>query len=185
MIFPPGVLDRFPATYMTSFYLDKDDKPLLVELVRQFPAVTVLELDLIIDQVARIFRQATLAVEYVLVFVLLAGFAVLFAALQSSLDARLHEGALLRALGASRRQLRRSHLAEFAALGLFAGLLAAGGTECLAWLLYNRVMQLDYSFKWPLWIITPLAGALLVGAAGYWGTRPVLRRSPLLLLRED
>ena len=185
MVFPPGVLDTLPATYMTSFYLAPEDKAVLQELVRRFPAVTVLELDLIIEQVGRIFRQATLAVEYVLLFVLLAGFAVLFAALQSSLDERLHEGALLRALGASRRQLRRAHVAEFAALGLLAGLIAAGGTEALAWVLYSQVMQLDYSFKWPLWIATPLVGALLVGAAGYWGTRPVLERSPLILLRDD
>jgi len=185
MVFPPGMLDSFPATYLTSFHLAPQDKAVLRELVRQFPAVTVLELDVIIGQVARIFRQVTLAVEYVLLFVLLAGFAVLFAALQSSLDQRLHEGALLRALGASRAQLRKAHLAEFAALGGLAGLVAAAGTECLAWALYSQVMQLDYSFKWPLWIATPLAGALLVGAAGYWGTRPVLERSPLLLLRDD
>ncbi len=185
MVFPPGVLDDFPATYMTSFYLAKEEKPLLRELVRSFPAVTVLELDRIIEQVGRIFRQATLAVEYVLLFVLLAGFAVLFAALQSSLDERLHEGALLRALGGSRLQLRRAHLAEFAALGLLAGLMAACGTECLAWLLYSQVMHLDYQFKWPLWIATPLIGALLVGTTGYWGTRPVLARSPLLLLRDE
>jgi putative ABC transport system permease protein len=120
----------------------------------------------------------------VLLFVLLAGFAVLFAALQSSLDERLYEGALLRALGASRRQLRAGHLAEFAALGLLAGLVAAIGTECLAWVLYSEVLHIDYSFKWPVWIAAPLLGALLVGAAGYHGTRAVVRRSPMLLLRE-
>ncbi len=184
MIFPPGVLEDLPATYMTSFYLSPVDKPVLIDLVRSFPAVTVLEWDLIIAQVERIFRQVTLAVEYVLVFVLLAGFAVLFAALQASLDDRLYEGALLRALGGSRRQLRAGHLAEFASLGVLAGLVAAMGTECLAWVLYSQVMHLDYAFKWPVWLATPLLGALLIGTAGYWGTRPVLERSPMLLLRE-
>ena len=86
MVFPPGVIDQFPATYLTSFYLHKEDKPLLRELVARYPAVTVLELDRMIEQVGRIFRQVTLAVEYVLVFTLLAGFAVLFAALQASQD---------------------------------------------------------------------------------------------------
>jgi putative ABC transport system permease protein len=184
MVFPPGVLDGFAATWMTSFYLPPGDKPALIGLVRSFPALTILEMDLIIEQVERIFHQVTLAVEYVLLFVLLAGFAVLFAALQSSLDERLYEGALLRALGASRRQLRAGHLAEFAALGLLAGLVAAIGTECLAWVLYSEVLHIDYSFKWPVWIAAPLLGALLVGAAGYHGTRAVVRRSPMLLLRE-
>lgn len=184
MLFPPGVIDDFPATWMTSFYLPASDSAVLMELVREYPALTVLDLDLLMQQVERIFRQVTLAVEYVLVFVLLAGFAVLFAALQSSLDERLYEGALLRALGGSRRQLRAGHLAEFAALGLLAGLVAAAGTECLAWVLYTRVMDLDYSFQWPVWIAAPLAGALLTGIAGYRGTRPVVERSPMLLLRE-
>lgn len=184
MVFPPGMLEGFSATYMTSFYLEPGNKPLLVELVRRFPALTILEMDLIIAQVERIFGQVTLAVEYVLLFVLLAGFAVLFAALQASLDERLYEGALLRALGASRRQLRAGHLAEFASLGLLAGLVAAMGTECLAWVLYSQVLHFDYSFKWPVWILAPLAGAVLIGAAGYRGTRPVIERSPVLLLRE-
>jgi putative ABC transport system permease protein len=184
MVFPPGVLEDFAATWMTSFHLPPGDKPLLIELVRSYPALTILEMDLIIEQVGRIFRQVTLAVEYVLLFVLLAGFAVLFAALQASLDERLYEGALLRALGASRRQLRAGHLAEFIALGLLAGLVAAIGTECLAWVLYSKVLHFDYSFKWPVWIAAPLLGAVLIGAAGYHGTRAVVQRSPVLLLRE-
>ena len=185
MVFPPQVIEQFPATYITSFYLQKADKSLLRELVARFPSVTVLEMDQVIEQVGRILRQVSLAVEYVLVFTLLAGFAVLFAALQASQDDRLYEGALLRALGGSRRQLRAGHLAEFAALGGLAGLLAAMGTECLAWVLYREVLHLEHSLQWPVWVITPVAGALLIGAAGFWGTRSVLERSPMLLLRNQ
>ena len=185
MVFPPQVINRFPTTYMTSFKLTKEEKPLLRELVAQYPAVTVLEMDRVIEQVGRIFRQVTLTVEYVLVFTLLAGFAVLFAALQASQDDRLYEGALLRALGGSRRQLRTGHLAEFTALGGLAGLLAAMGTECLAWVLYSEVLHLEHSFQWRIWIIAPIAGALLIGAAGYWGTRTVVERSPMLLLQNQ
>lgn len=184
MIFPPGVLDPFPATYMTSFYLPLQRQGELAQMVRQFPAVTVIDLDRIMEQVRRILTQVTLAVEYVLVFVLLAGFAVLYAALQASLDERLYEGALLRTLGASRRQLRAGHLAEYALLGALAGLLAAGGAELIAFILYKQVFHLDYSIKWVLWAMLPLSGALLIGAAGYGGTRRVVRRSPLVVLRN-
>jgi len=184
MVFPPQVIDRFPATWMTSFYLQKADKPLLRKLVARYPAVTVLEMDRVIEQIGRIFRQAALAVEYVLVFTLLAGFAVMFAALQASQDDRLYEGALLRALGGSRRQLRAGHLAEFTALGALAGLLAAVGAECLTWVLYREVLQLEHGFQWPVWIVAPLAGALLIGAAGYRATRAVVERSPMLLLHD-
>ncbi|MGM0595223.1 MAG: ABC transporter permease, partial [Pseudomonadota bacterium] len=182
MIFPPGVLDPYPATWMTSFYLPNEKKGQLAQLLREFPSVTVIDLDRIMDQVRRILEQVTLAVEYVLVFVLLAGFAVLYAALQASLDERLYEGALLRTLGARRSQLRAGHLAEYALLGALSGLFAAGGAELVAYILYSQVFELSYSLKWWLWLALPPLGALLIGAAGFWGTRRVVRKSPLLVL---
>lgn len=182
MIFPSGVLDRFPATYITSFYLPQARKGELAEMLRQFPALTVIDMDRIMDQVRRILAQVTLAVEYVLVFVLLAGFAVLYAALQASLDERLHEGALLRTLGASRDQLRSGHLAEYAALGFLAGVFAAVGAELIALILYQQVFHLDYSVKWWLWLLLPPLGAILIGVAGYRGTRRVTQVSPLRVL---
>lgn len=183
VIFPPGVLDAQPATWMTSLYAAPGQRAAMAQMARDFPAVTVIDLERLMEQVRRIMEQVTLAVEYVLIFVLLAGFAVLYAALQASLDERLYEGALLRTLGASRYQLRAGHLAEYALLGLLAGLFAAAGSELIAWQLYSRVFQLDYAFKWPLWLLLPPLGALLIGAAGYWGTRHVVRRSPLAVLR--
>ena len=184
MIFPPGTLDAFPATYLTSFYLASDQKSQLTSLVRAFPAVTVLEMDQVLAQVRTILAQVTAAVELVLLFVLAAGFAVLFATLAASLDERFYEGALLRTLGARRQQLRAAHFAEFAVLGLLAGLLAAIGTELIAYVLYTRAFELEYSFKWPVWLAAPLAGGLLIGLAGYFGTRRVVRQSPLTVLRE-
>lgn len=183
VIFAPGVLDAQPATWMTSLYAAPEQRAAMAQMVREFPAVTVIDLERLMEQVRRIMEQVTLAVEYVLIFVLLAGFAVLYAALQASLDERLYEGALLRTLGASRYQLRAGHLAEYALLGALAGLFAAAGSELIAWQLYTRVFQLDYVFKWPLWLLLPPIGALLIGAAGYWGTRHVVRRSPLAVLR--
>ncbi len=184
MIFPPGTLNAFPATYLTSFYLAPDQKSLLTSLVRAFPAVTVLEMDQVLAQVRVIFSQAAAAIGLVMLFVLAAGFAVLYAVLTASLDERFFEGALWRALGASRLQLRAAHLAEFTVLGILAGLLAAIGTEFIAYVLYTRAFDLVYSFKWPVWLATPLAGGLLIGLAGYFGTQRVVRQSPLTVLRE-
>lgn len=184
MIFPPGVLEQFPGSAMTSFYLAPGQQAVLQRLVAQFPAVTVLDVGALLAEVRRIFEQVTLAVEYILVFVLLASFAVLFAVLAASHDERIQEGALLRALGASRRQVRSGHLAEFALLGLLAGLLAAAGTELIAWLLYTRVFHLDYAWHWPVWFAAPLCGMTVIALAGLWGTRTVLSRPPAVLLRE-
>ena len=59
----------------------------------------------------------------------LAGLLVLYAALNSAADERRFELAVMRALGASRQQLRAALLAKLAAIGGLAGLIAALGAQ--------------------------------------------------------
>ena len=84
--------------------------------MRTYPSVTVLDVAALMDKVREIAERVTLAVEYVFLFTLLAGLSVLYAALQATQHERQFEGALLRALGASRRMVQHSLLAEFATL---------------------------------------------------------------------
>ena len=183
MIFQPGTLQDLPATYLTSFYLPPHSEQQLVELARAFPAVTLLQVEALLEQLRSIMAQVSLAVEYVLLFVLAAGIAVLLAGLQATLDERLRQGALLRALGAERRLLIRARRAEFGLLGAVSGLLAAVGCELTSFLLYRYALELQWQ-PHPWLLLLPLIGALLVGAAGLWGTRRALSASPLTVLRE-
>ncbi len=122
--------------------------------------------------------------EYVLLFVLAAGLAVLFAGLQATLDERIRQGALLRALGAERGLLLRARRAEFGLLGAASGLLAALGCELVSALLYHYAFDLRWQ-PHPWLLVLPLIGALLVGGAGLIGTRRALNASPLTVLRES
>jgi len=100
------------------------------------------------------------------------------------LDSRIHEGALMRTLGAKRSFLRKTHIIEFSLLGLISGLLAVIISEALLYALYSQVMHMEYRANFYLWAIVPLTGALFVGLAGCWGVRHVVNKSPLLVLRE-
>lgn len=183
MVFEPGTLTDLPVTYLTSFYLPISQERDLIELARAFPTVTLLPVDALLAQLRSILDQVTLAVEYVLVFVLAAGFVVLFAGLQATLDERLRQGALLRALGAERQLLMRTRRSEFALLGAVSGLLAALGCELISYLLYQLVFELPWN-PHPWLLALPVLGAILVGGAGLLGTRRALNVSPLRLLRE-
>jgi len=183
MIFQPGTLQDLPVTYLTSFYLPPQHEKQLVELSRAFPAVTLLQVEALLAQLRSILAQVTLAIEFVLLFVLAAGLAVLFAGLQSTLDERIRQGALLRALGAERRLLITARRAEFGLLGASSGLLAAVGCELISFLLYRFAFDLVWQ-PHPWLLLLPLIGALLVGTAGVLGTRRALNISPLTVLRE-
>lgn len=183
MIFQPGTLQGLPTTYLTSFYLAPGHDQEVVALSRAFPAASILQVDALLEQLRSILAQVTLAVEYVLLFVLAAGLAVLFAGLQATLDERIRQGALLRALGAGRPLLVRARRIEFGLLGAASGVLAAVGCELISWALYRYAFDLQWG-PHPWLLLLPLIGALLVGGAGVFGTRRALNASPLTVLRE-
>src|SRR5476649_1398737 len=183
MIFQPGTLKDLPTTYLTSFYLAPGNDKQIVELARAFPAVTILQVEALLEQLRSILGQVTLAVQYVLLFVLAAGLAVLFSGLQATLDERIRQGALLRALGAERALLIKARRIEFGLLGAASGVLAALGCELVTWVLYRYAFDLQWHpHAWLL--LLPVIGALLVGGAGVFGTRRALNVSPLTVLRE-
>ena len=184
MVFSPGTLDTYPSTFITSFYLPETQKNVLNTLVKKYPGTTILEVDLILQQFKTILTQLTQAINYLLYFALMAGFAVLFAAVYATLDNRIYEGALMRTLGANRSFLRKTHIIEFSTLGLISGLLAVVISEAIMYALYTQVMAMEYHPSFCLWAIIPLTGALFVGMAGCWGIRHVLNKSPLRVLRE-
>src|SRR5450830_641594 len=183
MIFQPGTLKDLPATYLTSFYLAPGHDRQIVDLSRAFPAATILQVEALLEQLRSILAQVTLAVEYVLLFVLAAGMAVLFSGLQATLDERIRQGALLRALGAERKLLVKARRIEFGLLGAISGLLAALGTELVTWVLYRYAF--DLAWHPHVWLLLlPVIGAVLIGGAGVFGTRRALNASPLTVLRE-
>jgi putative ABC transport system permease protein len=184
VVAPPGVLERFPASYITSFYLPADRAGGLDALVKRFPNLTVIDVSAVMDQVRGIIERVSLAVQYVFLFTLAAGLTVLYAAIQSTLDERLHENAVLRALGAKKRRLWWGLAAEFATLGALAGLLAAVLASGLGFALARWVLELDYLGNPWLWLLGLLGGGLGVGLAGTWGARRVVRSPPLVVLRQ-
>jgi putative ABC transport system permease protein len=183
VIASPGLLERHPASWITSFHLPSGREEVVNRLVERFPNVSVIDLTAIMSQVKRISDQVSRAVEFVFLFAIAAGLVVLFAAITSTQDERVFEGAVMRTLGASRRQMVLTQLAEFLAIGLLAGAVAAAGAVGLAMVLSERVLGVPYELDW----VVPLAGLLAGGAgvalAGLLGTRRAVDSPPLAAIR--
>ncbi|MEX2487900.1 MAG: FtsX-like permease family protein [Pseudomonadales bacterium] len=184
IIFSPGALDEFPSTYMTSFHLADDNKLFLNELLREFPTMTVIEVDAIIEQIQQIIQHVTMAIELVLVLIVIAGGLVLLASIQASMDERFKQHAILRTLGASRKLIMGSLIIEFAALGFFAGVLATLGAEVAVYGLETEIFDLQYHVNPQLWLLGPVIGTLLIGTIGTLATRRVVNSPPTTILRE-
>jgi putative ABC transport system permease protein len=184
LIFNKPLVDESAANWLTSFYLPADKKEFVNTLSRRFPTVSLIELDQMINQIQSIIRQVSRAVEFILALTVGAGILVLVASIQATLDIRLHESALLRALGASRRLVFTSLLIEFGVMGLLAGMMGALGAETSLYFLQTRTFNMSFSPHWELWLAGPILGILLVGSVGLFSSASVVRVPPLTVLRK-
>jgi putative ABC transport system permease protein len=185
LVFPPGLLDGAAGTYMTSLYLTPAERPALADLVREFPTVSVFDVDAILKQIREIMDRASLAVQYVFLFTLAAGIVVLLAAVQATRDERRYESAMLRTLGASRSTVLQGVAAEFSALGFLSGTLAAFGATAVGWVIARQLFSLEYTLDPWVWAAGLFCGTVLVGLSGTLATRSVINTPPIVTLRDE
>ncbi len=156
----------------------------IADLVRRFPSVSVFNVDELLGQVRSIIDKALAAVQSVFLFTLLAGLVVLIAAVQASREERRYESAMLRTLGANRSTVLKGLLAEFAALGVLSGTLAAIGASIAGYFIAKNVLQIPYTLDPLVWIYGLVGGGMLVCFAGWLATRSVVNQPPVLTLRS-
>lgn len=179
----PGILDAYPKSWVTSFYLPPDDSGFLDTLVQAFPGFLVIDVEAVLGQVVRMMDQVVKAVEFVFAFSLVAGVLVLLAAIAATHDERRMDAAVLRTVGATSRQLRMLQASEFVFIGSVAGLFAAIGATLVGWGLAEKVLSIPYQIDPVVWIVGLVAGAATVTLVGLAGTRSLLRTSPMEVFR--
>ena len=184
VIASPGALENYPASYITSFHLKPGNETVVSGLIREFPNLSVIDLTAIMNQVRTITNQVANAVSFVFLFALAAGLVVLYAAIATTQDERVFEAAVMRTLGASRRQMMIVQLSEFLAIGLLAGLVASAGAMTLALVLADKVLAIPYSTNFWIPVVGILGGGIGIAGAGLLGTQRAVSTPPLATIRE-
>lgn len=110
---------------------------------------------------------------------------VLIGALRVTRVHRLREAALLRTLGASRRQVKGILLTEYLALGGLAGLAGVLFAGVAAWPLVTEVFGLEYRPPVLALLGAWVGVALTTAVVGVVNGRAALERAPLVVLRDN
>lgn len=181
---PPGVLDNFSANYISSFHLPVGADAPLNTLVRQFPNLTVIDVAALMQQVRGIMLKMSSTIEYVFVFSLITGIAVLYAALVATRDERVAEATLMRVFGASRRQVSIAYLTEFACIGLIAALVAVVAANMLGYYISVHVLDIPFQFNIGLAASALLIAISAIPFAAWLGLRGFLNIPPRQLLNS-
>ena len=154
------------------------------DVVTHFPNVASLDLTLIQQTVGRVLGKVTSAIRFMAALSLALAIPVLFSAVSATRRERLREGVLLKVLGATRHQVGRIMLAEYALLGVLGSLagvvLSVGG----AWALTHYVLKQPFSPAiWPALAVAAVMIAIAV-TIGMLTGRDVFRETPMAALRD-
>jgi putative ABC transport system permease protein len=185
-VFERGALDGAPASYVVlSGIGDATARARLQRaVVDVYPNVSSLDLATIQDSVERILGKVAVAVRFMALFSLATGALVLFSAVAATRRRRVREAVLLRTLGATRQQIRRMMLTEYAVLGALGAatgmLLSIGG----AWGIVHYMFELPFALASGASLAIAGGMMLLTVLLGLTSGRRVMVETPMAALRE-
>jgi putative ABC transport system permease protein len=185
-ILEPGALEDAPQMIVMVARLPDETQraELQRSLVGAFPNVSALDFSRVQEAIDTVLARVRQAVGFLGAFSALAGVIVLLGALATSRMQRLREGALLKTLGARRKQVLTVLFAEYVALGTVAtasGLvLAVAAAALVVPLVFQMEYQVGFASLGAIW----LAVVMLTVIVGLLGSRELLTRPPLPVLRE-
>ena len=182
-IYSPDTLQASSGSSLGSLYIAPEQRAQLPSLIREFPAMLLIDVDAILAEVRRLLDLLGQALGLLAGLVGVSGLLVLLASLRMMVDERQSEVALLRAFGLSRRQLQRRLLGEMALLGAISGLFAVFLAEGLALILAWR-LELPLRLHWQWWLVAPVLLTLLAVLTGLRPLAKLWQQSPLAVLQR-
>lgn len=177
VIFPSGVLEEAPQYYATLVRVPDAPTSALIQnqVVQSFPNISAFDLRMLVQSLDEWIGRAAFVVRFMALFSLATGLVVLGSMIVTSRYDRKADVDLLRTLGATRRQLNRIMMAEYALLGFFASLAGVTLAILASWALANHVFNYPFNLAFGPIVMIPLAvtaSAIVVGLlVNHWSIR--------------
>jgi len=184
LIYNPGVLNNFPVTYMSSFYLSSTQEQLLLTIVSQFPEVNLINISAMIDQAKTVLSLLSLVISFIWLFTLIIAILMLLAVVISSLKMRTYQNNLMRIIGASRKQLLTIFMFEFCILGFIAGSIGSTIAIVVAKQLSWQYFTMYYPLNWMLILYGTISGIAIMLISGLIGASRTFKYSPIQVGRD-
>ena len=178
------MLSTSPGRYISSFYLPQDKRQVMNAMVRQYPSVTVLDVNALMARVRTVIDKVSYAAEAAFVFTIMAATLLIIAMVMSGRHMRTKENALFRSMGATRSMLDKAQRIEFMLIGASAGVIAVVISNLLAWVVSSELLDIGFRFNFPLAVGVVIAGMLLMLITGWMLLRQQQAHSPIQILRQ-
>jgi putative ABC transport system permease protein len=155
------------------------------DVVSKYPSVSSLDLTMVQQTVTNVLGKVTMAVRFLALISLALGVPVLFSAVAATRRERLREGVLLKTLGATRSQIGRIMLAEYALLGTLGALTGVLLSTLAGWALMHWIFRQAFT---PAFLPVSIVALTMISLAviiGLLTGRDVFASTPMAALREN
>ena len=180
----PSALSGAPHTFISTVYAEEEaEAAILRDLAERYPNITAIRVRDAIDRVASVLSSLAAATSYGALATLVTGFIVLIGAAAAGTEARTFEAAILKTLGAPRRQIALSFVLRAGLLGLFAGTVALFAGALGGWAVSHYIMETEFTLIWSSALLVVTGGIAATILAGLGFALRALNARPAQVLR--
>lgn len=184
-ILPRGVLNGQPVIWYGAFRADRTRVGDVERtLFAAYPTVTVINLADVMEVIQKAVNQIATIIRFLAAFAMLAGGIILASSVTATRFQRVREVAILKSLGALRRQIVSMLSIEFLVLGGIAGACGVLFALALSAILLHR-LEVSFHPGWAISAAAVFATAILAAAIGWLASLRILQQKPLEVLREE
>ncbi len=187
VVFPEGVLEQAPQFHVLITRINRNDVSARYQqaVVRQFPNVSIIDLELILKTLEDILGKVAFVIQFMALFSIGTGLVVMISSIILSKFQRMQENVLLRTLGAARQQLWKIIAAEYFFLGGLGAIAGLALAIVFTILLGRFVFEFTFVPSSVHMMVIFLAISFTSVTIGLLNSRNIVRRSPLEVLRNE
>lgn len=187
ILFPSGVLESAPQFHILVTKVDESETSATYQqaVVRFFPNISIIDLELILETLEEVLQQISFVINFMAMLSVITGIIVLAGSVVMSKGQRIKESVLLRTLGAKSNQIIIITIIEYVVLGTIASLSGVILANIFSLLLAKFILETDFVFDIQYSLIILFSILFATVLLGVGGIRPILKRSPLEILRKE
>ncbi|GLQ07967.1 ABC transporter permease [Sneathiella chinensis] len=186
IVFDAGTLTAAPHSHLATAKADGESEAELFRTITgQFSNISVVRMKEALQTVSRILEQLSSAVTATASITLVAGVFVLAGAFAAGHRKRVYDAVILKVLGATRRDIFKTFLIEYALIGLVTSLIAVAAGWVAAWVVITEILDAKWTH-----LPGTVAGTILVSVTvtllfGMYGSWRALGEKTAPVLRSD
>ncbi len=184
LMFDPNVLSGAPFTYVGTIKSTDDQEAANYQAItRTYPNVTTVRLKEVLENVQVLLEQIRGAIDVMASITIVAGVLVLSGAIAAGHKGRIYDSAVLKVVGATRKDILKAYVFEFIILGVATGIVAIILGSVAAYGIVVGIMEMQWTFSLDIPLLTVIAAIFITMSIGMFSIYKAMSVRPAQVLR--